>query len=298
MTANATQEGRAAQFELLPGKGLTLVRLAVWPPLAWIGAFFFIPIGFMLAISTWTRARGGLDPAWTLDNYEKILTRSYLLEGLTNSIEVALITTAISVIVAYPIAYVLAYRVPIKWQRVLLILAILPFWTSYLVRSYAWTVVLGDLGIVNVLLSQLGLISEPLILNYTRAATVLGFVHFFVMLLTLTIYANLVQISPLYRHAAADLGASGFQCFWRITLPLSLPGIMVGAFLTFVVCIGDYITPQILGGGNELLLPQSIIIQIQRTGDLPMAAAMSVVLMLTVTCAYFLTARWLRLDRL
>ena len=252
----------------------------------------------MLAVSTWKRARGKLEPVWTLDNYEKIFSKSYLLDGLFNSIEVSLTVVAISVLVAYPLAYVLAYRVPARWQKLLLVLLILPFWTSYLVRSYAWSVVLGDNGIINSALLAVDLIDAPLHLDYRRGATVLGFVHFFTMLLTLTIYANLVQISASYRAAAADLGASRLQVFLRITLPLSIPGIMVGAFLTFVITIGDFITPQILGGANELLLPQSIILQIQRATDFPMASAMSVLLMLSVTIAYFVLARWLRLNRM
>ncbi len=259
---------------------------------------FAAPLAFMLAVSTWKRTRGKLDPVWTLDNYEKIFSKHYLLDGLFNSIEVSLSVVAISVLVAYPLAYVLAYRVPARWQKLLLVLMVLPFWTSYLVRSYAWSVVLGDNGIVNSTLIALGLIDAPLHLDYRRGATVLGFVHFFTMLLTLTIYANLVQINPSYRAAAADLGASRLQVFLRITLPLSVPGIMVGAFLTFVITMGDFITPQILGGANELLLPQSIILQIQRATDFPMAAAMSVLLMLSVTVAYFVLARWLRLDRM
>ena len=252
----------------------------------------------MLVVSTWKRTRGKLEPVWNLDNYEKIFSKSYLLDGLFNSIEVALITAVISVVVAYPLAYMLAYRVAPRWQKFMLVLAVLPFWTSYLVRSYAWSVVLGENGIINTVLVGLGIIDDPVQLNYRRAATVLGFVHFFTMLLTLTIYANLVQIKRSYQLAAADLGASAFQTFVRITLPLSVPGIMVGAFLTFVITMGDFITPQILGGSNELLLPQSIILQIQRAANFPMASAMSVLLMLSVTAAYFILARWLRLDRM
>ena len=273
-------------------------RWSAAPTLLWTALLFAAPLGFMLVVSTWKRVRGKLDPAWSLDNYEKIFTKSYLLDGLFNSIEVSLTVAAISVVVAYPLAYVLAYRVPARWQKFLLVLAVLPFWTSYLVRCYAWSVVLGDNGIINSALLAIGAIDAPLQLNYRRAATVLGFVHFFTMLLILTIYANLVQISPSYRLAAADLGASRFQTFTRITLPLSVPGIMVGAFITFVITMGDFITPQILGGANELLLPQSIILQIQRAADFPMASAMSVLLMLTVTAAYFILARWLRLDRM
>ncbi len=280
------------------GSRPSLAKWSVAPTLLWTALLFAAPLAFMLMVSTWKRVRGKLDPVWTLDNYEKIFSKSYLLDGLFNSIEVSLTVVAISVVVAYPLAYVLAYRVPARWQKLMLVLMILPFWTSYLVRSYAWSVVLGDNGIVNSTLLAIGLVDAPLHLDYRRGATVLGFVHFFTMLLTLTIYANLVQINPSYRAAAADLGASRLQVFLRITLPLSIPGIMVGAFLTFVITMGDFITPQILGGANELLLPQSIILQIQRATDFPMAAAMSVLLMLSVTVAYFALARWLRLDRM
>ena len=283
---------------LSSGSRASLTRWSVAPTLLWTVLLFAAPLAFMLMVSTWKRVRGKLDPTWNLDNYEKIFSKSYLIDGLFNSIEVSLTVVAVSVLVAYPLAYVLAYRVPARWRKLLLVLLILPFWTSYLVRSYAWSVVLGDNGIVNSALLAVDLIDAPLQLNYRRGATVLGFVHFFTMLLTLTIYANLVQINPSYRAAAADLGASRLQVFLRITLPLSVPGIMVGAFLTFVITMGDFITPQILGGASELLLPQSIILQIQRAADFPMASAMSVLLMLSVTVAYFVLARWLRLDRM
>ena len=178
-----------------------------------------------------------------------------------------------------------------------LILAILPFWTSYVVRSYSWLLVLSKGGVINNGLMTMGLISEPLEIASNRTATVVGFVHFFVMLLTLTIYSNLIQLSPNYRRAAADLGANAFQVFRHVILPLTLPGIMTGAFLTFVLCIGDYITPQILGGNNELVLPQIIMLQIGRRADFPMAAALSIILMLAVTAAYVLCARWLKIER-
>ena len=143
----------------------------------------------------------------------------------------------------------------------------------------------------------MGLLSQPIAIANTRTATVIGFVHFFVMLLTLTIYANLKQLSPNYRKAAADLGASGVQAFIHVILPLTLPGIMVGAFLTFVLAIGDYITPQILGGNNELLMPQLIMMQVGRRGDFPSASALSILLMAVVSLAYVACARWLKIER-
>jgi spermidine/putrescine transport system permease protein len=277
-------------------------RLLAWAPapaVIWTALFFILPLLAMALVSLTRRERGQTVDLWTFANYGTFLTQGggVFLEALRNSIEVTLIVTVLSVLVAYPIAYVLAYRVPARWQRVLLVLLVLPFWTSYVIRSYSWLLVLSEKGIISLALQGLGLADGPVGLGNTRGATVLGFVHFFAMLLTLTIYANLVQIRESYRRAAADLGASPLQVFLRITMPLSLPGVAVGAFLTFVLAIGDYVTPQILGGSRELLLPQAIMLQVGRTADFPLASAMSMVLMAVVTLAYLLFARHLRMDR-
>lgn len=248
-------------------------------------------------MSTWSRVGTAIERTWDLSNYQAFFEKSHFVQALINSLEITIVVTVISVLLAYPLAWIIAMRVPRHWQRLALILAILPFWTSYVVRSYAWLLVLARNGIVNQTLLSIGVIDEPLEISATRTATIIGFVHFFVMLLTLTIYANLVQLSPNYRLAASDLGASGFQTFRHIILPLTLPGVVTGAFLTFVLCIGDYITPQILGGNNELVLPQVIMLQIGRRADFPNAGALSVVLMVVITMAYLVSARWLKLDR-
>jgi spermidine/putrescine transport system permease protein len=269
----------------------------VAPALLWTLAFFVLPFAVMAAMSL---ARlEGRELVWGIDwgNYAR-LAEPTLLRAVAVSLEITLTVTVISVLLAYPLAAIIAFRVPPRWQRLALLLAVLPFWTSYVVRSYAWLLVLSREGVVNGALLGLGIVDEPVTLANTRLATVLGFVHFFTMLLTLTIYANLVQLPRNYARAAADLGASGWQVFVHVILPLTLPGIVTGAFLTFVLCIGDYVTPQILGGGNELALPQVIMVQLGRRADFPLASALSVVLMALVTLAYLLSARWLRLDRL
>ncbi len=265
--------------------------MLVGPAATFTVLFFLVPLAAMAAASF--TAAG----AFSLDNYRHFLTQPSYVQALVNSLEVTLVVTGISVVVAYPLAWVLAERVPERWQRAALMLTILPFWTSYVVRSYSWLLLLAERGVVNRALMATGLLDQPLQLANTRTATVIGFVHFFIMLLTLTIYANFRQLSPSYRKAAADLGASGFQTFVHVVLPLTLPGIMVGAFLAFVLAIGDYVTPQLLGGSNELLMPQLIIQQIGRRADLPLAAALSLILMVVISIAYLACARWLKLER-
>ena len=268
------------------------------PALLWTVAFFAMPLVIMGLYSLWQRVGTKLVTDFTIANYGKFFAKSFLFESLVNSVEVTLIVTVASILLAYPLAYILAEKVPPRWQRLALLLAILPFWTSYVVRSYSWLLVLSEGGIISNFLLDLGITEDPVSFANNRGATVVGFVHFFVMLLTLTIYANLVQLPPSYRKAAADLGAGPIRSFIYVILPLTLPGIMVGAFLTFVLCIGDYITPQILGGNRELLLPQTIMLQISRRSDFPMASALAMVLMLTVTLVYVACTRWLKLDRM
>jgi spermidine/putrescine transport system permease protein len=265
----------------------------VTPALLWTVAFFVLPFLAMGLLSFTPQGGGG----FTLANYTQFFTNPSYYRAMTNSLEVTAMVTVISIMLAYPFAWILAELVPARWQRLALLLAVLPFWTSYVVRSYSWLLVLAEKGVINDALLGAGFVNEPLLLANTRAATVIGFVHFFVMLLTLTIFANLKQLSPSYRKAAADLGAGPVRVFIHVILPLTIPGIMVGAFLTFVLAIGDYITPQILGGNNELLMPQLIMMQIGRRGDFPLASALSLILMLVVTIAYVACARWLKIER-
>lgn len=280
------------------GAGLSFVRFLTFPGAIFTALFFMLPLIVMIMVGFWQRSAGGLVPDWTIENYVKFFEKDFLVAALINSVEVTLVTTAISVVIAYPLAYVLAYRLSGNWQRILLLLMVLPFWTAYVVRSYSWLLVISDGGILNGLLIWLGVTDTPLAMSYTRGATILGFVHFFTMLLTLTIFANLVQINPSYRKAAADLGASPLRVFWRVTLPLSIPGIAVGAFLTFVITIGDYVTPQILGGNAEVLLPQAIMLQIGRSANFPMAAVMGTLLMALVVVVYAASAKHLKMERL
>ncbi len=269
----------------------------VAPALVWTFAFFVLPFVAMLALSFARMEERKVVPGFDPGNYIRFFSDWTLFKALVTSLEITAVVTIVSLILAYPLAAIIAFRVPPRWQRLALLMAVLPFWTSYVVRSYSWLLVLGQNGVVNKTLLWAGVIAEPLEIAATRTATIIGFVHFFVMLLTLTIYANLIQLSPNYARAAQDLGAGRIATFVHVILPLTLPGVVTGAFLTFVLCIGDYITPQILGGNNELTLPQLIMLQLGRSGNFPLASALSVILMAVVTLAYVASARWLRLDR-
>lgn len=289
---SASAESRAATRQRLSGLYFSL------PALLWILVFFAAPVIVMGIYSLHPLTASGKLGGWSLGAYRAFAAEGAYTEALWNSIVTTVIVTVFSTLIAYPFAYCIARVVPARWQRLALIAAILPFWTSYVVRSYAWLLALSPVGVVNKTLLALGLIQRPLMFAYNPHATEFGFIHFFIMLNTLTIYASLKQINPRYALAAQDLGASAWRSFLSVTLPLSLPGVAVGAFLTIVLTIGDYVTPQILGGFRQMLLPQAIMMQIQRQLDLPMASAMSLILTLVVALAYLAMQRWLKMARL
>ena len=261
------------------------------PATLWTVLFFALPFGVMAALSL---RRSGTD-GWSLGNYTEFLGNPEYIGAFLNSLEITVTVTVLSVLLAYPLAWIIAEEIPPRYRRLALALAVLPFWTSYVVRSYAWSLVMAKQGVLNEAVTSLGL--PALALGNSRAAVVIGFTHFFTMLLVLTIYASLVQLPPNLRRAASDLGAGPVAIFRHVIWPLTLPGVAVGAFLTFALCIGDYVTPQILGGGNDLALPQLVMLQIGRSADLPMASALSILLMVAVTLAYLLLARSMRTVR-
>lgn len=267
------------------------------PAIAWMMVFFIVPFGLLILFSFWRIENQQLIREFGLQNYERILGPGPYAVSVLRSIEVAVWSTIFSCFIAYPIAYLLAFKVQSHLRRLFLVLALLPFWTSYLVRSYSWLLVLGKNGVMNTSLLALGLISEPIKLAYTQWATIIGFVHFFSMLMLITIFSALVKIPKSLRLASADLGASTSSTFFRIVLPLSAPGLLTGAFICFVLAIGDFATPQILGGGQEMLLSQTAMLFMQRNFDYTATAAASVVMMALILILYLVVGRWLRLER-
>lgn len=260
MTAPARGVGVAASQDA-PLRRIRLGHVPyVAPAVLFTAVFFVAPLALMALHSLYRRKTGRIVADPSLDNYEKFVEKGFLWGSLVNSVELTALTIAFTVPIAYALAAIIAFVVPRRWRFAALILIVLPFFTSYVVRTYAWLLVLADKGVVNELLLGLGLVAEPLALANTRAGVLVAFVHYFVMIMTLSIYANLAQIPRNTILAARDLGASGVQVFLRVILPQSVPGAMVGVFLTIVLAIGDYVTPQIIGGNNELVFPQAIML--------------------------------------
>lgn len=267
------------------------------PALTFTAIFFVLPIAIMLWHSLLSRKAGRIQPDPTTANYEKFFSKDYLVGSLFNSLELTVSTILIGLPLAYALAATIAFIIPKRWQIAALVLAVLPFWTSYVVRTYSWLLLLSERGVFNSLLMDIGLIDTPLHLVNSRAGVLIVFVHYFVMIMTLTIYVSLRQIPANIIRAARDLGAKTHQVFLVVILPMSIPGVMVGVFLTFVLAIGDYVTPQIIGGNNELMMPQAIILQVGRMANTPQAAALSFILMGVVVIGVMLFGRWLRVKR-
>lgn len=263
------------------------------PALLFLGACFFVPVAIM-GIKSLAPIH---ETDWGIfENYARFFGQQALLSSLWNSLFISALVAVGAVLVGYPLAAAIAFGVPDRRQRLMLVLLLLPFWTSYVIRSYSWLLVLAPNGIINSTLKTLGLITTPLRLNFSVFATTVGFVHFFSMLAAIIIYAGLRQIDSRVLLAAGDLGAGSFMTWRRIILPISLPSAAVAAFLSFVMCIGDYVTPQILGGNTRPVLPQAIMEQLNRSNDLPMAAALAfilttVVLIVTALCVPLYRAR-------
>ena len=266
------------------------------PALLWLAVFFALPAALLVAESLRPLVAEG-PRQWSLGAWQAFFAQGAYVRALWNSIAMTAVVALCSVLLAYPFALAVLHVVPPRRQALALALAVLPFWTSYVVRSYAWLLALAPTGVISATLQATGLAEGPVTLAYAPGATAVGFVHFFIMLDALTIYAALRQIDPAYARAARDLGAGMLATFVRITLPLSLPGVAVGVFLTVILCLGDFVTPQVLGGMRELVLPQLMIMQIGRQLDLPMASVMSLLLTVVAGLAYAVLARPMRAVR-
>ncbi|MGH9658043.1 MAG: ABC transporter permease [Bryobacteraceae bacterium] len=253
---------------------------------------FAAPLLIVCAYSLLTRgAYGGLEAPWTLESYTRLADPLYALI-LARSLAMAAAATALSLVVAFPLALFIARA---RRRRALYLnLVVLPFWTSFLVRTYAWVFLLRDTGLVNTFLQTAGIVTEPLPLLYNHGAVLLGLVYGYLPFMVLPLYATLERLDPALLEAAADLGARPLATIARVVIPLAAPGIRAGCVLVFIPSIGAYLTPDLLGGGKSVLIGNLIQNQFTTARDWPFGAALSLALMGLVT---LLVALFLRRDR-
>lgn len=261
------------------------------PPIVWVAAFLLTPYLLLFCNSFW-RVQGGqvIVHNWSLRNYEQLLHVSVYGEVLLRSMGIAGSVTLLALLLGYPLAYYVAFYA--KHKQLLYQLVIIPLWVSYLVRAYAWKTILGSDGVLNTLLQYMHVTRGPLeFLLYSRFAVVLTLTHIYTPFVFLPIYAALEHIPKNLVEASQDLGASRVKTFWRVTVPLSMPGVVAGATFAFVLSLGDFLAPLLLGGPSGVMISNIVVTLFGAAYDWPLGAAISVCMMLLVVGILFLTEK-------
>lgn len=269
-----------------PGLG-TSALLA--PGVLWLGLFFIVPMVLMLAASVMPRGTyGGVETGFTLEHYRRFLDPLYL-RILWRTLAWSAVATAVCLLLGYPIAWIIARSR--RRRGLLLFLVVLPFWTSFLVRTFAVIFLLRDTGLVNSLLLGLGLVSKPITLLYTPFAVLAGLVYGFLPFMVLPIYASLEKLDTAYLEAAEVLGARPTARFFRVILPLSLPGVVAGSLLVFVPALGSFLTSDLLGGAKQVMIGNLVQNQFTVARNWPFGSAASFVVMAVVLVAVLISLR-------
>ncbi|MCU7752319.1 spermidine/putrescine ABC transporter permease PotB [Bacillus cereus] len=254
-------------------------KLLALPTLAWLLIFFLIPLVFVLGFAFMQRgAYGTVEMQFTLENISRVFDPLYL-GTLWETVKIAVITTVICLLIGYPFAYTITI-VDRKYRSILLLLATIPFWINFLVRSYAWIVILRSQGLVNTLLLKLGIISEPLNLLYNTPSVILGMVYSLLPFMILPVYAAIEQLDKRKLEAAYDLGATPIKAFWNITVPMTMSGIATGSILVFVSSIGMFVVSDVMGGSKVALIGNVIQNQFLGARDWPFGSALSIIVVL------------------
>jgi putative spermidine/putrescine transport system permease protein len=259
------------------------------PALLVVVLLIVLPVG-------WLAWQSIYHDGFTLENYRRILSEDIYWRTFLFTFEISLLVTGLAILLGYPVAYA-AHAAPRGWSIFILALVVLPFWTSVLVRAYAWLVLLQRTGVINQLLQGLGIVSEPLALVHNTFGTVVATVHILLPFMVLPLYAAMQKIPADLMQAGASLGASPSHAFWRIFLPLSLPGVLAGSTLVFVLCLGFYITPELLGGGRTLMVSMLVSRNVELYDQWGAASAVGVVLLLSVGLIFLVVSRFISLDR-
>ncbi|NIN64554.1 MAG: ABC transporter permease subunit [Anaerolineae bacterium] len=261
------------------------------PSAVYLLVFFLLPLLIVLLVSLGKRGpMGGVVYDWNLDNYIRFIDAIYF-KIFIRSIWIATANTLLCLLFGYPFAYFIARR-PKRWRNVLILLVMVPFWTNFLVRTYAWMIILRDKGVINSLLVMTGIITKPLPLLFNQNAVILGLFYGYLPFMVLPLYASIEKLDFSLVEAAQDLGANTLTAFRRIVLPLTMPGIVAGAIITFIPSVGAYVTPDILGGAKAMMIGNLLQQQFLEVRDWPFGSAVGFILMVTVllaTMVYFRT---------
>jgi spermidine/putrescine transport system permease protein len=272
-TTTTTSGGRGA----IGRRALGSRAVFLGPGLVYVTIFMAIPLALVISYAFLTRGRfGGVELQFTLENFSKALGSTYLAV-LGNSLLIATATTVLALAIGYPVAYAIALM-PNRWRTVALILVVLPFWSNFLVRTYAWIVLLNSEGPLNKALVGIGIIDAPLGLLYTRGAVIAGLLYAYLPLMILPLYASMDRMDRSLLEAATNLGASRFRAFRDITFPLTLPGAMIGAIFVFVPSLGNFVVPELLGGGKTVMVGNLIRNQFLKARDWPFGAVLALVM--------------------
>ena len=278
------------------GPNRTRDAVFLLPGLAWLVVFFAVPLAIIFVVSLGVRDQFGgvvLD-ALGAQNYVRAIEPDFL-PTVTNSLRYATLTTILSIAIAYPIAYWIS-RYGGRRKVLLLILVMLPFWTSWVIRTYAWMIILRDNGVVNGILGGLGIVDQPIALLNTDLAVVLGMTYGFLPFAILPLYVSIDRLDPALVAAARDLYASGRAAFWHVTLPLTMPGVIAAALLTFIPAIGDFVTPDLLGGAQTITIAKVIQNLFLSSKDWPFGAALGFLLIVATIVGVVGTLRILRRE--
>ena len=282
--ANALALRRSAQWERLGLLGL------VAPALLLITLTMLLPVGWLFYLSVLSDAGD-----WSLEHYRRMWEQPSYGRTFLATFEVSALTTAICILMGYPLAYFLS-EIPKRAANLCMIAVLLPLWTSLLVRTYAWLVLLQRRGLINSWGIELGLWDEPLALVHNLAGTLIGMVHVMLPFLVLPLYSAMRAIDRNYLRAAANLGASPLRSFWLVFFPLAMPGLATGALIVFILCLGFYVTPAVLGGGKVIMVSSRIASDIEIFFNWGAASALGVVLLALTAALIVAASRLVRID--
>ncbi|NUW46926.1 ABC transporter permease [Nonomuraea rhodomycinica] len=258
------------------------------PGLAYLVVLLLVPLALVLSYVFFQRGRfGGVVYEYTTENFSRLMDPLYL-RVLGESLQIAALTTVIALALGYPTAYLIA-RLPRKWKTVALVAIVLPFWTNFIIRMYAWIILLNGPGLINSALKSLGL--GPFDLLYNQGAIVTGLVYSYLPLMVLPLYAAIEKLDPQLREASANLGASGFTTFRKVTLPLTVPGVLTGCLFVFVPSFGNFVIPEMLGGGKSVMVGNLIRTEFLKARDWPFGSALALALV-AVLVVLLLAQAW------